>query len=359
MTANAATVPLTVALDAMGGDDAPAMVIDGAEIARQRHPSVKFLIFGDEAQIGPLLAKWPKLAEASTVRHTTEVVTNDAKPTQALRSGRESSMRLSINAVDEGEAHCVVSAGNTGALMAMAKIVLKTMPGIDRPAIATFFPTLRGESVMLDMGANIDCRPEHLVQFAVMGAVFARSVLGLTEPTIGVVNVGAEALKGNDVVKEAAAQLREMEGLPGRFDGFVEGNDIPAGTVDVVVTDGFTGNIALKTAEGTVKLFAEYLRRSFRSSIMARIGYLMARGALNKLRDRLDPRKYNGAMFLGLAGICVKSHGGTDAQGFASAIDVGIDLVQNGFNEKVKEGLQHFETNAQGGTSSKVGEVTG
>lgn len=359
MTANAAQMPLTVALDAMGGDDAPDMVIDGAEIARQRHPTVKFLIFGDEAQIGPLLAKWPKLAAASTVRHTAEVVSNDAKPTHALRSGRESSMRLSINAVDDGEADCVVSAGNTGALMAMAKIVLKTMPGIDRPAIATFFPTLRGESVMLDMGANIDCRPEHLVQFAVMGAVFARSVLGLTEPTIGVVNVGAEALKGNDVVKDAAAQLRELEGLPGRFQGFVEGNDIPAGTVDVVVTDGFTGNIALKTAEGTVKLFAEYLRRTFRSTLMARLGYLLASGALRKLRDRLDPRKYNGAMFLGLAGICVKSHGGTDAQGFASAIDVGIDLVRNGFNEKVKEGLQNFESNAQGGTSSKVGEVTG
>ncbi len=357
MTAHAASAPLTVALDAMGGDQAPDMVIEGAEIARQHNPTVHFLIFGDEKRIGPLLAERPKLAENATVRHTSEIVTNDAKPTQALRGGRDSSMRLSIDAVAQGEAHCVVSAGNTGALMAMAKVVLRTMPGIDRPAIATFFPTLRSESVMLDMGANIDCRPEHLVQFAVMGAVFAKSVLGLKEPTIGVLNVGAEALKGNDVVKEAAARLRELDGLPGRFEGFVEGDDIPTGTVDVVVTDGFTGNIALKTAEGTVKLFAEYLRRTFRSSILARLGYLLARGAFLKLRDRLDPRKYNGAMFLGLGGICVKSHGGTDAQGFASAIDAGIDLVRNGFNEKVKDGLHHFENQSREGISTEVGDV--
>ena len=358
MTANAAPGQLTIALDAMGGDLAPAMVIEGAEIARQHNPTVHYLIFGDEAQIAPLLAQRPKLAKLSTVRHTSEAITNDAKPTQALRGGRQSSMRLSINAVADGEAHCVVSAGNTGALMAMAKIVLKTMPGIDRPAIATFFPTLRSETVLLDMGANIDCRPEHLVQFAVMGAVFARSVLGLTEPTIGVLNVGAEALKGNEVVKEAAAQLRELEGLPGRFEGFVEGDDIPKGTVDVVVTDGFTGNIALKTAEGTVKLFAEYLRRSFKSSLAAQIGYPLSRGAFRRLRERLDPRKYNGAMFLGLGGICVKSHGGTDAEGFASAIDAGIDLVRNGFNEKVREGLEHFELKTQGGISSEVGEAS-
>ena len=357
MTANAANAPLTIALDAMGGDLAPTMVIEGAEIARQHNPTVHFLIFGDEARIAPLLAKHPKLAAASTVRHTSDVVTNDDKPSHALRNGRGSSMRLSINAVADGEAHCVVSAGNTGALMAMAKFVLKTLPGIDRPAIATFFPTLRSESVMLDMGANIECRPEHLVQFAVMGAVFARSVLGLTEPTIGVLNVGAEALKGNEVVKEAAAQLRVLEGLPGRFEGFVEGDDIPTGTVDVIVTDGFTGNIALKTAEGTVKLFAEYLRRSIKSSLIAQIGYFLARGAFRKLRDRLDPRKYNGAMFLGLGGICVKSHGGTDAQGFASAIDAGIDLVRNGFNEKVKDGLQSFKMNGQEGVSPQVGDV--
>ncbi|MEE8270296.1 MAG: phosphate acyltransferase PlsX [Alphaproteobacteria bacterium] len=342
MTAQAGTGQLTIALDAMGGDHAPEMVIEGAEISRRHHPTVRFLIFGDEAKIGPLLARQPRLADVSTVRHTAEVVTNDAKPSQALRGGRETSMWLAIDAVDNGEAQCVVSAGNTGALMAMAKFVFKTLPGIDRPAIASFFPTLRSESVILDLGANIDCRPVHLVQFAVMGAVFAKAVLGLKDPTIGVLNVGAEALKGNDTVKDAATQLRKLE-LPGTFHGFVEGNDIPAGTVDVVVTDGFTGNIALKTAEGTAKLFGEFLRRAIRSSVMARIGYLMARNAFKKVRDRMDPRLYNGAMFLGLRGICVKSHGGTDAHGFASAVDAGIDLVRHGFNDKVKEELHKFE----------------
>lgn len=354
MTANAATGAMTIALDGMGGDQAPEMVVLGAEIARTRHPEARFLIFGDEARLAPLMADHPRLAAATEIRHTSEFVTSDAKPSQALRGGRLSSMRLSINAVAEGEAQFVVSAGNTGALMAMAKIVLKTLPGIDRPAIASFFPTLRSESVMLDLGANIECRPEHLVQFAVMGAVFAKSVLSLEEPTIGILNVGAEALKGNDVVKEAAAQLQELK-LPGRFHGFVEGDDIPTGTVDVVVTDGFTGNIALKTAEGTVKLYAEFMRRSIKSSLRARIGYLLARNAFQTLRDRTDPRKYNGAMFLGLGGICVKSHGGTDAFGFSNAIEAGIDLVAHGFNEKVKEGLQGFNQESLAGASPDSG----
>lgn len=341
MTARPAPGRLTIALDAMGGDRAPAMVLAGADVARMRHPEVDFLLFGDEAKIGRMLKKRPKLADLVTLRHTTEVVTNDMKPSVALRAGRQSSMRLAIDAVAAGEAQAVVSAGNTGALMAMAKFVLKTLPGIDRPAIASFFPTLRGESVMLDLGANLDCRPENLVQFAIMGALFGKAVLGLVQPTIGVLNVGAEALKGNDVVKEAAARLREME-LPGVFHGFVEGNDIPAGTVDVVVTDGFTGNVALKTAEGTARLYAEWLRRTFSSSIFARIGYLLACNAFKKLRKRADPRQYNGAMFLGLRGICVKSHGGTDGKGFGNAISVAIDLVKHGFNEQVKKEFARF-----------------
>jgi glycerol-3-phosphate acyltransferase PlsX len=341
MTAAPTADVLTIALDAMGGDKAPAIVLDGAEEARVRHPGVRFLMVGDERAIAPLLGRRPALAAASTVVPAGTVVTNDAKPSVALRTGRDSSMRLAIDAVASGAAHCAVSAGNTGALMAMAKFVLKTLPGIDRPAIATSFPTQRGESVMLDLGANVDCRPEHLVQFALMGALFARAVLNLAEPTIGVLNIGAEALKGNDVVKEAAARLRGAP-LPGRFAGFVEGNDIPAGTVDVIVTDGFTGNVALKTAEGTAKLYAEWLRQTFRSSLPARLGYLLARNAFLKLRRRADPRQYNGAMFLGLRGICIKSHGGTDAMGFANAIDVGIDLVRNGFNDRVREELERF-----------------
>lgn len=348
---------LTIALDAMGGDNAPAIVVAGADIARQRHPGIGFVLFGDEGAVGPLLRDRPKLAEIATVVHTTDVITNETKVAAALRTGRDSSMRRAIDAVAAGEADCVVSAGNTGALMAMAKFVFKTLPGIDRPAIASFFPTLRGESVMLDLGANVECRPEHLVQFAVMGAIFGKAVLGLMNPTIGLLNVGAEALKGNDEVKDAAARLRTMD-LPGTFEGFVEGNDIPAGKVDVVVTDGFTGNIALKTAEGTARLYAEWLRRTFTSSTMARLGYLLARNAFEKLRRRADPRQYNGAMFLGLRGICVKSHGGTDAKGFAHAIDVAVDLVRNGFNEKVSEELQRFESASALAPSSASDPVT-
>lgn len=330
---------LIIALDAMGGDHAPEMVVAGADIARERHPDVRFLLFGDAAKIEPLLDRYPALKGVAEVRHTADAVAGDAKPSVALRAGRQSSMRLAIDAVAGGQAACVVSAGNTGALMAMAKFVLKTLPGIDRPAIASFFPTQRGESVMLDLGANTECTADNLVQFAVMGTIFARTVLGLVEPTIGVLNIGSEDVKGNEVVRAAATKLREMP-LPGRFHGFVEGNDIGAGTVDVIVTDGFTGNVALKTAEGTAKLFSEFLRRTFESSWLAKIGYVLARGAFKRLKARIDPRRYNGAMFLGLRGVCVKSHGGTDAIGFANAIAVAINLAANSFNDRIREELQ-------------------
>src|SRR5438552_2900342 len=256
---------------------APAVVLRGADIALARHPGVRFLLFGDEARVAPLLAKLPRLAKAATLHHTDEVVADDTKPSQALRAARRSSMRLAIEAVAEGRADGVVSAGNTGALMAIAKFVLKTLPGIDRPAIATFFPTRRGESVMLDLGANIECDADNLVQFALMGDAFARSVLGLVQTTVGLLNVGSEELKGNDTVRGAGARLRG--GLtPIRFHGFVEGDDIPAGTVDVIVTDGFTGNVTLKTIEGIAKLFSESLRASFQHSLSARVGYVFARG---------------------------------------------------------------------------------
>ena len=290
---------VTIALDAMGGDRAPEIVIQGADIALERHPNAQFLIFGAESQIIPLLARLPHVAKVATLHHTSEKVQNDDKPSQALRAGRGTSMRLAIDAVADGRADGVVSAGNTGALMALAKFALKTLPGIDRPAIATFFPTMRGESVMLDLGANIECDAENLVQFALMGDAFAKSVLGVTEPTVGLLNVGSEDQKGNAAVSGAAAQLRGGL-IPLRFPGFVAGDDIAAGTVYVIVTDGFTVNVALKTTEGTAKLFAEALRASFRHSPMANIGYIFARGALQKFRDRFDPRRYNGAMFLGL-----------------------------------------------------------
>lgn len=327
-----------IAIDAMGGDRAPDMVLKGANIALQRFPQVEFRFYGIESAIRPLLGRLPKLARRATIHHTDDVVTGDAKPSIALRTGRRSSMRLAIDAVAEGEAHCVVSAGNTGALMAMAKFALKMLPGIDRPAMASFFPTQRGESVMLDLGANIECDADNLVQFALMGDVFARTVLGLIQPSVGLLNVGAEDLKGNDAVRGAAARLRGA-GSPIRFHGFIEGNDIAAGTVDVIVTDGFTGNVALKTAEGTARLYSDFLRAAFRHSLSARIGYLFAAPALRKLRERLDPRRYNGAVFLGLQGIAVKSHGGADALGFANAVGVAVDMKLNGFLEKISDGI--------------------
>ena len=333
----------TIALDAMGGDSAPGIVLKGADIARQRYPSIDYLLFGDEEMVRPLLAKLPALSDTTTLVHTNEIVADDAKPSAALRSGRGSSMRLAIDAVADGRAAGVVSAGNTGALMAMAKFVLKMLPGIDRPAIASFFPTQRGESVMLDLGANIECDAENLVQFALMGDVFARTVLGLIEPTVGLLNVGEEDLKGNDAVRGASARLR-LAVTPIRFYGFVEGDDIAAGTVDVVVTDGYTGNVAVKTAEGTAKLFAEFLEAAFRHSLPARIGYLFARGALRKLRMRCDPRRYNGAMLLGLNGIAVKSHGSTDAFGFANAIGVAVDMNVNGFLDKIRVELARLSS---------------
>src|SRR5580700_6782477 len=291
----------------MGGDRAPAMVLRGADIALERHPETRFLLFGNETQVTPILGKLPRLAKSARLHHTEELVLDDAKPSQALRTGQRTSMRLAIDAVADGHADGVVSAGNTGALMAIAKTVLKTLPGIDRPAIAAFFPTRRGESVMLDLGANVECDAENLVQFALMGEVFARTVLGLAHPSVGLLNIGSEELKGNDAVRGAALRLR-APGSPINFHGYVEGDEIGAGAVDVIVTDGFTGNIALKTAEGTVKLFTEFLRSAFKHSLMARLGYVFAKPALAKLRERLDVRRYNGAVFLGLDGIAVKSH---------------------------------------------------
>jgi len=329
---------VTIALDTMGGDRAPEMVLRGANIALRRFPQAYYRLYGVDSRIKPLLAKLPRLSERATVHHTDEVVTGDARPSVALRTGRRSSMRLAIDAVAEGEADCVVSAGNTGALMAMAKFALKTLPGIDRPAMASIVPTERGESVMLDLGANIECDADNLVQFALLGDVFARTVLGLIQPTVGILNIGSEDMKGHDEVRAAAARLRES-GSPVRFHGFVEGNDIGAGTVDVVVTDGFTGNIALKTAEGTARLYGQFVRAAFRHSVAARVGYLFAANALRRLRERLDPRRYNGAVFLGLDGIAVKSHGGTDALGFANAVGVAVDMKVNGFLDKIRDGI--------------------
>jgi glycerol-3-phosphate acyltransferase PlsX len=338
-------VTLTIALDAMGGDHAPQIVIAGADMARERFPGLRFLLYGDQHQLKRCLEGRSALAARATVEHTPDQVGADAKPSQVLRQGRNTSMRLAIDAVRDGRASAAVSAGNTGALMALAKFALKTLPGIERPAIASLVPTRRSEAVVLDLGANAECDAANLVQFAVMGEVFARAVLGFAKPTVGLLNIGTEDVKGHDTIREAAAALRASD-LPIEFRGFVEGTDLTSGKVDVVVTDGFTGNVALKVAEGTVALYSQCLREAFRSSPLAKLGYLLARPALQLVRQRLDPRRYNGAMFLGLSGIVVKSHGGTDALGFANAIGVAVDLVQQGTNERITAELRQLEQEA-------------
>ncbi len=335
------TDQITVSIDGMGGDNAPDMIVGGLDLAVKKIGNVRFLLFGDEAKLTPLLAQYPAVAAVCEIRHTTDIVTNDDKPTAALRSGKNSSMRLAIDAVKDGEASAVISAGNTGALMAMATIVLRMLPGISRPAIAASFPSQTGECLMLDLGANIECNAENLVQFAVMGEVYARNVLDMAEPSVGILNVGVEVLKGNESVKKAA-QILQNSNLPLNFYGFVEGDDIGKGTVDVIVTDGFTGNIALKTAEGTARMFAYYLRDALKSSLLSKIGAVLAKGAIDRFRNHFDPRRYNGAMLLGANGVCVKSHGGTDAIGFANAVEVGVNLVRRNVNDLIKEDLAHL-----------------
>jgi phosphate acyltransferase len=335
-------VTLTIALDAMGGDHAPQAVIAGADLALERFPDLRFLLYGDERLLRDLLRTRAPLAGRSEIEHTPERVDPDARPSQVLRQGRCTSMCLAIEAVKAGRANAAVSAGNTGALMALAKFVLKTLPGIERPAIASLMPTRRSETVFLDLGANAECDADNLVQFAVMGEVFARAVLGVTKPTVGLLNIGTEEVKGHDTIREAAAALRASH-LPIEFRGFVEGTDLTSGKVDVVVTDGFTGNVALKVLEGTVGLYTQFLREAFKSSMLARVGYTLAKPALQLLRQRLDPRRYNGAMFLGLNGIVVKSHGGTDALGFANAIGVAVELVQQGTNQRITAELNRLE----------------
>ena len=330
----------SLAIDAMGGDAAPEVVLDGLELAAERHPGARFLLVGDEALVGGALARRKRAARMCSLRHAPDVISGDLKPTAALRM-RGSSMRVAIDAVAAGEAAGVVSAGNTGALMALAKIVIKTMPEIDRPALAAIGPSARGDVVLLDLGANVQCDARNLVEFAIMGDAFARVALGLTMPSIGLLNVGSEELKGDDRVRAAAEILRDSH-VGAQFRGFIEGHDITAGTVDVVVTDGFTGNVALKTGEGALKLMRDLLRQVFTSSMPARLGYLLARPALDRLREWMDPRRYNGAILLGLNGVVVKSHGGTDALGFAHAVDVAMDMVTHGYNDRIKDGFDRL-----------------
>ena len=345
---------IRIALDAMGGDHGPSVVIPGAEISLLRHPDLVFSFHGDEAQIRPLLETRPALKAVSSVHHTDVAIRMDDKPSQALRYGRwKSSMWLAIEAIKKNEADATVSAGNTGALMAMARFCLRTMAKIERPAIAALWPTLRGESIVLDVGASIGADSAALVDMAVMGAAMANIVLGVERPSVGLLNVGVEEVKGLEMVREAGRILRETNLASLDYIGFVEGDDIGKGTADVIVTEGFAGNIALKTAEGTARQIAGYLRAAMSRTLMARIGYLFARGAFNALREKLDPRKSNGGVFLGLNGIVVKSHGGTDAEGYASAIDLAYDMVKQDLMRRITESLS-FDHRAAAARASSV-----
>ena len=331
-----------LALDGMGGDHAPDVVVGGAAMARERYPGTTFLLFGDPARLKPLVDKNKGLAQSLEIVLAEDVVTGEDKPSFALRRRRKSSMSLAVQAAADGRADSIVSAGNTGALLAISMVAMRMLPGAHRPALASFLPTSRGETVMLDLGANVDCDAGNLAEFAVMGSVFAQALLGLDNPRVGLLNVGSEELKGHEELRQAAAWLRR-DGAPVTFHGFVEGNDIGTGLVDVIVTDGFTGNVALKAIEGTAKLYTGFVREAFRTSTFAKIGYLFASGALVKMRKRVDPRRYNGGVFLGLDGICVKSHGGTDALGFAYAIGVANDLVRYDYKSKLVEGLARMK----------------
>ena len=327
--------PVRIALDGMGGDRGAETVIAGAARALKWTQDLRFIIFGDEAVLGPLLRRHQTLASVAEVQHAPDVVTGDAKPSQALRAGRNSSMKLAIDSVADGRADCVVSSGNTGALMAMAKTKFKTLPGIGRPAMVSAFPTANGSTTILDLGANIECDDRNLIEFAIMGGLYVRA-LGITnDPRIALLNIGVEDLKGNETIRTAAARLKNMR-LPGTFVGFVEGDDIPAGKVDLVVTDGFTGNVALKTAEGTSRLIADFIRQSARGSFWSRLGFALAMPAFRELKRRMDPRKYNGAMLLGVRGICIKSHGGADAEAFATAIGLASTLAQSDINQRIE-----------------------
>ena len=329
----------TISLDAMGGDQGPAVVVPGAALALERHPDVSFLLVGDRTRIQPHLDQHPALSERSRIVHTDIAIEMQDKPSQAVRRGRGSSMWLALESVQKGEADCAVSAGNTGALMAIAKLILETMPGIERPVIAGQWPTVKHNAIVLDLGANIGASARQLADFALMGAAMARALFHMERPRVGLLNIGVEEIKGIDEVRQAHAWLKEND-LPIEYCGFVEADQIGQGIVDVVVVEGYSGNIALKTAEGTAKQMAAYVREALTSSLAAKLGALLAERGLRALKERMDTRRLNGGPFLGLNGIVIKSHGGTDAFGFASAIGVGYDMAESDLIERLAADLE-------------------
>ncbi|WP_287897770.1 phosphate acyltransferase PlsX [Brevundimonas sp.] len=336
--------PVTISLDAMGGDHGPSVVVPGVRSYLRTHggQGVRFLLHGDEAAIAPELSRCG-LTELCEIRHTDKVVAMDEKPAQAMRRGKGSSLWNAIEAVKTGEAGGVVSAGNTGALMAISKLILRmAAPGLERPAIVASWPTFKGVTAVLDVGANIGSDAEQLVEFAIMGEAFQTAVHGVARPSIGLLNVGSEDMKGNEQVKEAHAILRDGP-FELNYQGFVEGDDIGKGTVDVVVTDGFTGNIALKTAEGTARYVSALLREALTSNLQAKLGAAIAMPALRRMREKIDPSAINGGPLLGLNGIVVKSHGGADAKGFGNAIRIAVDLARSDYMTKVGANLGRLE----------------
>jgi phosphate acyltransferase len=353
-----------IAIDAMGGDEGVRVMISGAALARRRHDRFQFLLVGDETRIKAALDSHPNMRGASEILHCEDVVAGDEKPTQALRRAKTTSMGLAINAVKKGDCGAAVSAGNTGALMAMSKLALRTMPGIDRPALAALLPTLSDDDVvMLDLGANTECDARNLVQFAIMGAAYSRIVTGKEAPRVRLLNIGTEDTKGTDKLQEAASRLRAATGLALSFEGYVEADKINRGDVDVVVTDGFSGNIALKAIEGSARFVTDLLKTAFRSSLRSKIGFLISRPATELLRHHLDPNNHNGGVFLGLNGVVVKSHGSANTQGVANAVAVAARLLEENLTERICADLAELgemrlrengdKTNGDKGTSAK------
>ena len=327
---------IKISLDAMGGDNAPDIVVDGASEAKVRYPDIDFIFFGNKTRLNPLINVKDNLSNSKII-HTDEFIKPNDKPSNVIRRGANTSMALAIKSVKYGS-NAMVSAGNTGALMAFSKLFLKTISGINRPAIAACFPTKQGEVCMLDLGANIECDKNNLIQFALMGQAFAKIVIGIKNPKVSLLNVGEEETKGFSYIQDASETLNNL-GKIINYCGYVEGDRITDGLVDVIVTDGFTGNIALKTAEGTASFFTNSLKESLKKTIFSRLGYFLAKRSLEGFRAHMDPRKYNGAVFLGLNGIAVKSHGGTDSFGFANAIGVAYDMAKFDFVDDLKKKL--------------------
>ena len=346
------TLKNVISIDGMGGDEGCAMVVDGLEQFARQHEEWTFLLHGDETALKAALVNAQTAQPRTTIRHTDKAVAMDEKPGIALKRGKGSSMWNAIEAVKKNEAAAAVSAGNTGALMAMSKLILRTVPGVHRPALCAGWPTPDGICAVLDLGADITADAEQLVEFAIMGEAFSRAVHHKDSPSIGLLNIGSEDIKGNDTLKEAAALMRDG-GVDLRYVGFVEGNDISHGVADVVVTDGFTGNIALKSAEGAAKLMGDYLKSSLKSSFLGVLGAMIARPALKKFQSRMDPRSVNGAVFLGLNGVVVKSHGGTDGLGYKNAIGVAADMASSRFMEEIESNIKRL------GQAVKAADRTG